>query len=188
MRNLAIGAFCAATLVASAALAQSSTNMNNANDMKSTNSATTSPSGMTGMAASSVAGDWRASKLAGLDIYNNANEKIGDVNDVLIDKTGKVTGVVIGVGGFLGMGEHDVLVSFNELKFVDEPARTASSGSSSMSSSRSSSTVGSPATQTTPSAGSSNAMSDKWYPDHAVLNATKDQLKAMPEFKYSDAK
>ena len=30
------------------------------------------------------------------------------------------------------------------------------------------------------------AATEKWYPDHAVMNATKDQLKAMPAFKYSD--
>jgi hypothetical protein len=30
------------------------------------------------------------------------------------------------------------------------------------------------------------AANEKWYPDHAVMNATKDQLKAMPEFKYSN--
>ena len=46
----------------------------------------------------------------GLDIYNSQNEKIGDINEILVDKDGKVSGYVLGVGGFLGMGEHDVLV------------------------------------------------------------------------------
>ena len=71
-------------------------------------------------------GNWRASKLMGLDVYNEANEKLGDVNELILDKSGKVTAVVIGVGGFLGMGEHDIAVSMDKLKFVEEPVRTSS--------------------------------------------------------------
>ena len=37
-------------------------------------------------------------------VVNEANEKIGDINDVLIDSNGKVAAVIVGVGGFLGMG------------------------------------------------------------------------------------
>ena len=55
-------------------------------------------------------GEWRASKLAGVDVYNEANEKIGDINDVILDKSGKAEKVILGVGGFLGMGEHYVAV------------------------------------------------------------------------------
>jgi hypothetical protein len=51
---------------------------------------------------------------------------------------------------------------------VDSNARTASDGS----------------VQTTTGAASSSARNTNWYPDHVVFNATKDQLKAMPEFKY----
>jgi sporulation protein YlmC with PRC-barrel domain len=59
--------------------------------------------------------DWRVSKFMGSKVMNNANETIGDINDVLIDKEGKVSAVVIGVGGFLGLGERNVAVSFNAL-------------------------------------------------------------------------
>src|SRR4249920_2354102 len=69
-------------------------------------------------------GEWRASKLAGVNVYNEANEKIGDINDVILDKSGKVANVIIGVGGFLGMGEHDVAVAFDQLKWVTEPVRS----------------------------------------------------------------
>src|SRR6187200_2056512 len=69
-------------------------------------------------------GEWRASKLIGVDVYNNQNEKIGDINEILLDPAGKVSGVVIGVGGFLGMGEHDVLVKLDQIKFINEPVRT----------------------------------------------------------------
>ena len=71
-------------------------------------------------------GNWRASKLMGLDVYNEANEKLGDINELILDKNGKVNAVVIGVGGFLGMGEHDIAVSMDKLKFVEEPVRTSS--------------------------------------------------------------
>ena len=40
--------------------------------------------------------NWRASKLMGLDVYNEANEKLGDVNELILDKNGKVNAVVIG--------------------------------------------------------------------------------------------
>jgi hypothetical protein len=70
---------------------------------------------------------WRASQLEGVDIYNNNNEKIGDVSDVLVDQSGKVEAVVIGVGGFLGIGERNVAVPFNALKFeMTEPSASAS--------------------------------------------------------------
>ena len=70
-------------------------------------------------------GMWRASKLIGLNVYNEQNEKLGDISEILLDKSGKVDGVVIGVGGFLGMGQHDIKVDMAKLKFVDEPVRTS---------------------------------------------------------------
>ena len=70
--------------------------------------------------------NWRASKLMGLDVYNEANEKLGDINELILDKNGKVNAVVIGVGGFLGMGEHDIAVTMDKLKFMEEPVRTSS--------------------------------------------------------------
>ena len=121
-----------------------------------------------------TSGQWRASKLVGVDVYNTANEKIGDISEILIDASGKVTSVIIGVGGFLGMGQHDVQVQLSELKFVNEPrARTTTSTTT---------------TTTTGAATTTRATRDtneKWYPDHAVMNATKDQLKAMPAFKFN---
>ena len=124
-----------------------------------------------------MTGQWRASKLVGLDVYNNANEKIGDISEILLDPSGKVAGFVIGVGGFLGMGQHDVLVPPDQLKFVNEPVRTTTSTSTTTTT-----TGAGTATTTTRPARDAN---EKWYPDHAVMNATKDQVKAMPAFKYN---
>jgi sporulation protein YlmC with PRC-barrel domain len=123
-------------------------------------------------------GEWRSSKLIGVDVYNEANEKIGSVEDLIIDKSSKVENVILGVGGFLGMGEHYVAVSMDKLKWVNEPVRTSSTATTDKT------TVG-----TTANTNTSNrpvrASDEKWYPDHAVFNATKDQLKAMPQFKYN---
>jgi sporulation protein YlmC with PRC-barrel domain len=120
---------------------------------------------------------WRASKLIGLNVYNDQNEKLGDISEVLLDKSGKVDGIVIGVGGFLGMGKHDILVQMDKLKFVNEPVRTSSTTST---------TTGSAARPaTSPSTTSASATANKWYPDHAVLSgATKESLKSMTEFKF----
>jgi len=131
-------------------------------------------------------GNWRASKLAGLSVYNNKNESVGSINDLLMDKSGAIKGVVIGVGGFLGVGEHLVAVSFDKVKFVSEPVVTASapdSGSSGMTSNRPPSSAGGVTTGAAPAA--PTIKPNPWYPDHAVFDATKDELKAMPEFRYS---
>jgi sporulation protein YlmC with PRC-barrel domain len=49
-------------------------------------------------------------------VYDPSDHKIGDVDDVLIDKEGRVTALIIGVGGFLGMGEKDVAVPFSSVR------------------------------------------------------------------------
>ena len=56
----------------------------------------------------------RASKLIGTAIYNDQNEKIGSVEDVIIGRD-KVVFAVINVGGFLGMGGHLVAVPYNTI-------------------------------------------------------------------------
>jgi sporulation protein YlmC with PRC-barrel domain len=57
-----------------------------------------------------------ASKLIGTSVKNTAGETIGDINEVVLGKDGKVAAVVIGVGGFLGLGEREVAVSFESLQ------------------------------------------------------------------------
>ena len=53
-------------------------------------------------------------------VYDTKDNKIGDVNDVLLDKSGQVSAVILGVGGFLGMGEKDVAVPFNAIKITEK--------------------------------------------------------------------
>ena len=50
------------------------------------------------------------------NVYDPSNSKIGDVKDVLLSADGKVTALIVGVGGFLGMGEKDVAVPFDAIK------------------------------------------------------------------------
>ena len=76
-------------------------------------------------------GEWRASKVVGVNVYNEANEKIGDINDVILDRTGKVANVILAVGGFLGMGEHYVAVTFDKLKWVDQPVSSTTASTTS---------------------------------------------------------
>jgi sporulation protein YlmC with PRC-barrel domain len=53
-------------------------------------------------------------------VYDTKDNKIGDVNDVLLDKSRQVSAVILGVGGFLGMGEKDVAVPFNAIKITEK--------------------------------------------------------------------
>lgn len=124
----------------------------------------------------SATGQWQGSKLIHLNVYNEQNDKVGDIKELMLDKSGKIDQVVVGVGGFLGAGEHDVAVKFSDLKFSDQPVRTSSSTNNVPASSG---TTGSSAATNTQSAAKRN------YPDHAVLNMTKDQLKSMPQFDYN---
>ena len=82
------------------------------------------------------------------------------------------------------MGEHDVLVKLDQLKFVNEPVRT--SAATQPARPAPANTTGTAANTNTDTANRpARAANEKWYPDHAVMNATKDQLKALPQFKYN---
>ena len=60
--------------------------------------------------------DWLASDLLGKAVVNANNETIGDVDNLVTDENGKIIAVVIGVGGFLGLGEKEVAVRFEDLE------------------------------------------------------------------------
>jgi hypothetical protein len=143
------------------------------------------PATASSMSSSTFHGDWRTSKVVGLHVYNDSNESLGSISDLLMDKSGNIKAVVLGVGGFLGVGEHLVAVSLDKLKFVNEPV--AYTGNAGMTNSRpATTTTGSAASGTVTTGSTATSRPDPWYPDHAVFNATKDQLKAMPEFRYAN--
>ena len=190
------------------------------------------------------AGQWRATRLDGLDVYNPNNEKIGDVSELIIDRQGKIEAVVIGVGGFLGIGEHLVAVPFDKVQWVDQPravSSTAPGGAPATGSSAPAPAAGTdradrpttttapmdrpagttaatdgavgttttvdrqtgttvttttdrpagttamdrPATATTADRDAAAREAYRGYPDHAIVAMTKDQLRALPEVRYS---
>ncbi len=89
-----------------------------------------------------ASGQRLASNLIGMTVRGPGDEILGEIDDVVVDESGRVVGTVIGVGGFLGVGEKDVAVPYETMSFM----------------------------------GSGDDA-------HAVLNKTKDQLKAAPTFK-----
>ena len=90
--------------------------------------------------------DMLSSNVVGLDIYNSQNDKIGKIQDIAFNTSKAVTGYILSVGGFLGMGTHYLAVNPSSLMV------------------------------------SYDASNKVW---RATMNATKDQLKLAPEFKYS---
>ena len=59
---------------------------------------------------------WLASDIYKADVYDNSEDKIGVVTDLIVDNSGTVTTAVVSVGGLLGVGKKDVAVPFKDLK------------------------------------------------------------------------
>ncbi len=89
--------------------------------------AMTSPAASPKFLAQQKADQWTFSKFKGTDVLGPDNAHIGDVEDVVFDKNGKVEAVVVGVGGFLGIGEKNVALDMSAFQIV--PASTNSSTS-----------------------------------------------------------
>jgi sporulation protein YlmC with PRC-barrel domain len=104
MKSRVLGATAALLLAASPLFAQTTTPPPAA-----------SPSGQP-MWYSHQADEIRASKLIGTKVVNTANETIGDINEIVLGKDGKVAAVIVGVGGFLGMGEREVAMNFSSIR------------------------------------------------------------------------
>jgi hypothetical protein len=66
-----------------------------------------------------VAAGYRASKVIGSSVVNDANETIGKIDDLLVTRDGKEPYLVLSVGGFLGMGTRMVVIRYDSLKFAD---------------------------------------------------------------------
>jgi hypothetical protein len=96
--------------------------------------------GVTIAEAELVATGWRASKLIGAQVQNDANQKIGKVDDLIVAPDGSLTFAVVEVGGFLGIGAHKVAIPVKQFSEI--------------------------------------------APKATLPGATKDALKALPEFKY----
>ena len=158
-------------------------------------------------------GGWRASRLVGARVYNDADQVIGTVDDVIIGKDdGKATTAVVSVGGFLGIGSKLVSVPYDQLKvelheettgvptsaagtpglgtMSATPAPTGTGGPPMAAASASG--LSPPVAQ--PTAGGLAATTNPAAPAvtykamRLVLpGATRDSLKAMTEFKYRES-
>lgn len=68
---------------------------------------------------SQTATEWSAQRLVGTKVLNGSGEKIGDVNDIIVDRNGRVNALVLGVGGYLGFNEKSVAVPFYQVQVGD---------------------------------------------------------------------
>jgi sporulation protein YlmC with PRC-barrel domain len=62
--------------------------------------------------------EWLATRLRGTSVLGSDGVKIGSVDDILIDRSGSIKALVIGVGGFLGIGAKDVAIPFKQFQVV----------------------------------------------------------------------
>jgi sporulation protein YlmC with PRC-barrel domain len=72
--------------------------------------------GVTVTEAQVVATGWRASKMIHTEVYNDKNEKIGKVDDLIIAPDGTLSAAILDVGGFLGMATHRVAIPIQHFK------------------------------------------------------------------------
>ena len=112
-RTLTVAALAAALAVPAVAQQQPSA--------PSMPSQTTTIAPQTGFVRSQGANEWRGSKLIGASIYGPDNSSIGEINDVILGSDGRIKAAVIGVGGFLGVGEKNVAVPFEALNVSRKP-------------------------------------------------------------------
>ena len=69
--------------------------------------------------------EWLASKFKGTDVLGADGTKVGSVDDVLFDRNGQIKAIVVGVGGFLGIGSKDVALEFNNFQVIPGKDGTA---------------------------------------------------------------
>src|SRR5438045_5067263 len=120
------------------------------------------PADSTKFISSQSQDQWVFSKFKGSDVLGPDNAHIGSVNDMLFDKNGKVLGLIVGVGGFLGIGEKNVAIDMSAFQPV--PASTGSS--------------------TTSGGSAITTRSDDPTMTKLKVTWTKDQLKNAPDFQY----
>jgi PRC-barrel domain len=128
---------------------------------------------------------WRSSKLVGVTVYGPDQKKVGSIKDILVDHDGNAQVIVVGVGGFLGIGAKDVGVPFKAMQWRTEgraaatnppPASTTGSGNGA-----------SPSATSAPPANPAQIEASQGYPDMGVLSMTQAQLKDAPDFHYASS-
>lgn len=125
-----------------------------------------------------------ASDLIGTRVVSSNNESIGDINDVIVDRNGQIMAAVVGVGGFLGIGEKNVAVPFNSLEFAtaqQAKAMDSSNNNVATTGSTATGTTAAPSSTATTTTTTSNSASAN-EPERVVLRMTKAELQAAPAF------
>jgi sporulation protein YlmC with PRC-barrel domain len=131
---------------------------------------------------------WRGSRLVGVNVFGADGARIGDINEILVNHSGSIDAVVIGVGGFLEMGEKEVAVPFTSLEWAKHPVRTSATN---VSSGTASTTAG--ALMVTPGAAPGSgapvpdaplAADETFRPDRVVLRMTRADLQNATPFRY----
>jgi sporulation protein YlmC with PRC-barrel domain len=189
MRKLRLAAGLAAmALMAGSALAQ-------------TSPAPTQPAGAGQVITQMTPELMRGSKLTGVDVYGTDNQKIGDIDEVLVGKDGKIHAVVVGVGGFLGIGEKDVAIPYDQVQWMADTQARASAGQTAPAGTHTAGGVITPAapgvtppagqpattgsTGTAGTAATIGAGTTDGGPDRAMVKMTKVDLQNAPAFRYS---
>ena len=144
---------------------------------------------------------FRASKLIGTPVTGANNESIGEINDVLMDQSGRAHAVIIGVGGFLGIGEKDVAIPMTALQFsggnpgmaqqsatttgaITAPAAPSTTSAPVPANNNPNLSANAPAAgATTTTTSTTGADMDDGLPDRIVLSMTKEQLTQAPTFR-----
>jgi putative membrane protein len=119
--------------------------------------------------------DWTAEALIGRTVENANGDNLGEINNVIINEKGDVVAVVIGVGGFLGIGEKNVGVPFDELDFKTAEAMKDRTDN---------------ATREEKAEQKKDSLAARFDTEHQdiriVLNTTKEDLEAAPAFAWLD--
>jgi sporulation protein YlmC with PRC-barrel domain len=143
-----------------------------------------------------------ASDLIGTRVVSANNESIGDINDVIVDRNGQAIAAVVGVGGFLGIGEKDVAIPFNSLEFAsaqqasamdnrnanssnnnaNAPATTGSTTSGATGTTANSNTNMGASSTTGATGSTASSGNNSNEPERVVLRMTKAELQAAPTF------
>ena len=193
--NLAYATLVGVALTSSAALAQATNPMPKDQPSQATAPDAAQPAQSQPSAANSEAakGDtfvakqtttqWRAPKLIGVDVFGADNQKVGKIKDVLIEHDGSAKVVVIGVGGFLGIGTKDVGVPFTAVQWRTEPRAVPAPDQPSPGPL---SSTGGAANRPPPQMADPAATeASQGYPDKAVVGMTLAQLQQAPDFQYA---
>lgn len=154
----------------------------------------TTPSAAGPFVAEQGIGEFRASKFVGLSVYGSDNQRVGDINEVMLDGSGAAKSVVIGVGGFLGIGEKSVAVPWSAVTWVNNPPQQGSAPSGMVGTATKAVTdaaqrVGAAAADATGASGApsrtpAEAAAYNGYPDHGQVNLSRADLQSAPAFKY----